>query len=479
MYRWIILWMLFSISSQAQKVTIADEISIRNDFAYDILGKVGDNILLFRDRGMEYFINIYDDNLRFKREKELLFEKRKVRLHYIVPADSTFNAVYSYERNDTIYYKLRSYNDATVLEDSVTLDKVHKREFHGHYRFIHSEDLSKTALFAEEKNKILHLHIIDNIKKEEIWKASIELKNIELNDDFRKVVVSNQGLVTFLFEKNNSRFSKDDHVLHVISLYQATIVMNSVIEMKDRVTCDLEMAYNNINGNIVIAGLSSENSRNDATEYFFINKHITDYEQYETVTVRQVGLDFIAEVYGKKRGKEKELKNFEVYDLVLRQDGGFLLFTEMYKEYSRRTAFNSNTRIARQYGGSMRGWTDHYNEDIVIFAVHSDGNEHWRNILYKKQFSQDDAGVYSSFYILRTPSRLKLIYNDEIKNHNTVSEYVLNPLGDYERNSVLSTEYQNLKLRFVDAVQISPSQLLVPSEKNYNLRLVKVDYQIL
>ena len=69
-----------------------------------------------------------------------------------------------------------------------------------------------------------------------------------------------------------------------------------------------------------------------------------------------------------------------------------------------------------------------------------------------------------------------MIYNDEIKSNNTVSEYVLDPLGNYKRTSVLSTEYQNLKLRFQDATQISSTELLVPSQKNYDLSLVKIDF---
>ena len=52
----------------------------------------------------------------------------------------------------------------------------------------------------------------------------------------------------------------------------------------------------------------------------------------------------------------------------------------------------------------------------------------------------------------------------------------MNPLGEYKRESVLSTEYQKLKLRFRDALQIGPSSLIVPSERNFALSLVKIDY---
>ena len=96
--------------------------------------------------------------------------------------------------------------------------------------------------------------------------------------------------------------------------------------------------------------------------------------------------------------------------------------------------------------------------------------------MYKKQFSQDDNAIYSSYFLYTTPSRIKLVYNDEIKTNNTVSEYVLDPLGNFERKSVLSTQYQNLKLRFRDAIQISPNEIIIPSESTNKINLVKIEY---
>jgi len=112
----------------------------------------------------------------------------------------------------------------------------------------------------------------------------------------------------------------------------------------------------------------------------------------------------------------------------------------------------------------------------VIMALHPDGSEHWTEVLFKKQFSQDDGGIYASYYPFITPSRLRLIYNDEIKKENTVSEYVLNGIGEYKRESLFSTRYQNIKLRLMDALQISNNEILIPSQKNYNLSLVKISY---
>ena len=157
---------------------------------------------------------------------------------------------------------------------------------------------------------------------------------------------------------------------------------------------------------------------------------------------------------------------------TLRQDGGFIFFAESQREYTRRTSYQST--YGR--GEGLLGWMDHFFEDVVAISVHPDGKEHWRRVLFKKQFSQDDAAIFSSYFLMKTPSRLKLVFNDEIKNNNTVSEYILDPLGRFNRNSLLSTDYQNLKIRFADAIQISSNEFLAPSEKNRKLSLVKITY---
>ena len=136
---WYFLFLFSFVSLQAQKVTVADEINIRNDFAYDILGQVEDNIILYRNKGMDHYINVYDKNLRFKKEEELLFEKKKVKMHYIVPRDSFFNIVYSYKVRDTIHYKLNEYDQNALLTDSLTIEKVVDKDIPKHYRYVTSE----------------------------------------------------------------------------------------------------------------------------------------------------------------------------------------------------------------------------------------------------------------------------------------------------------------------------------------------------
>ena len=237
---------------------------------------------------------------------------------------------------------------------------------------------------------------------------------------------------------------------------------------------DLLIDFDERNKKVALAGFVSTGDETKSTGYFAFTIRPDEIPIEAEILVNNYSREFLAEVSGKKIGKVKELSDFQLRDLVIRNDGGVIIFCELVKTFTRRNQVNSPGQVGEFF--PMRGFVDYYHEDLILIANHADGKEHWKKLLFKKQFSQDDNANYSSYFLFKTPSRLKLIYNDEIKNNNTVSEYVLDPIGNFERKSVLSTEYQNLKLRFRDAIQLGPSSIIVPSEKSWKINLVKIDY---
>jgi len=82
--------------------------------------------------------------------------------------------------------------------------------------------------------------------------------------------------------------------------------------------------------------------------------------------------------------------------------------------------------------------------------------------------------MYSSFLLFKTPERLRLLFNDEIKQENTVGGYEVTGNGYIERKTVFNTDYQKLKLRFRDGVQVSNEECIIPSERSNRLNLVRI-----
>ncbi len=476
--RYILLFalsfMVFSFGF-SQKVVVSKDINIRSDYAYDLIGPMNDRILLYRDRGFDHEINFFNDDLELLYTKQLSFVSRKVRLIGLVPQDTTFGIFYTFNHKGKRHVVLQNHDGGGNVIDTIGLIEEKKGFYRKTYKFTQSEDKSKSLIFALEKDGV-DILVFDNVEKQILWKDLIDFSDYKIREDFRKIRISNKGDVFVLMEKNNSRYSKDKHFFEITHFpVNSNEVRSHFFDLKEWVSSDINMLYDDINNRVVVAGLYSEGNPDKAEGYFVVNKKVGELTRKEIVERFPFDVSLMEEVYGKRGDKKTNLSNLSLAKVSLRQDGGVLLMTEIQKQYSRRSGYGARRGFTNDYYGNQN-WTDYENDDMVFISIHPDGQEHWTKVLYKKQFSQDDGGVFSSFFTFITPSRLRVIYNDQIKKNGTVSEYVLDPLGNYERNALMSTEDQSLLLRFMEAKQISSYELLVPSEKSGFLNLVKIRF---
>ncbi|MFZ1456804.1 MAG: hypothetical protein WAT46_12235 [Saprospiraceae bacterium] len=469
-----ILLMMATVPLQAQKVTVSREIGVRNNYAYDILPNIGDRIIFYHDKGTEQQFEIYDSDLRHIQTIIPQFEKRNITPAGVITMDSTFNFYYSYRDEDTTYLNVRVYNKNLVLVDTATLSKQTKvSSLKNNPKFTFSEDKSKVLIFYPE-DRDLHLRLIDNVNRRMIYEFKLTIKDINLRTDFEKLEINNRGEI-FILGSKSSFWGRDNDkgFLLIRILDQSNVIIHRFFPEKDEIS-ELLLDYDEKNQRLAVAGFVTQGDPTKVNGYFAFSIRPQDIPIEAEILINRFSSEFLAEVSGKKPGKVKELSDYQLKDIVIRNDGGVIMVCEMIKEFTRRAQINTPTQVGEYF--PLRGFVDYYHEDLILIATFPDGKEHWKKILFKKQFSQDDNAIYSSYFLFKTPSRVKLIYNDEIKNNNTVSEYVLDPSGNAERRSVLSTEYQNLKLRFRDAIQTGPSTLIVPSEKSWKINMVKIEY---
>ncbi len=465
--------MMLSQTSTAQKVTVSKEIGIRNNYAYDILPNIDDHIIFYNDRGIEHNFEIYDKNLRYKNTIQPEFEKRNILPTGVLPMDSNFRFYYTYKDDDKIYFRVNVYDKNVSLVDSSTLVVKNRKTINSNPRFAFSKDKSKVLIFTPD-DRSLHLQLIDNNTLSVIYDFTLAVKNVNLKTDFEKLIVNNIGEIYIIGRKSSFWDRSDMSGFSLIRIKDAaSIFLHQFSPESDKIT-DLFMDYDEKNARLVLAGFTTVNDDSKANGYFGFSISGDDIPEDAEIFVNKFTTNFISDVTGKKPGKVKELADYKIQDIIVRNDGGVIIISELVKEFTRRSQMNA----PNQFGDYLpaRGLIDYYHEDIILLSTFPDGKEHWRKILFKKQFSQDDGAIYSSYFLFKTPSRIRLLYNDEIKNSNTVSEYVFDPIGQSERKSVLSTEYQNLKLRFRDAIQIGPSSLIVPSEKSWKINMVRIDY---
>lgn len=460
-----------NVMAFSQEVTVSKEIFLKNDYAYDILGKVEDQFLLFRDKVYNFSVHAYDENLQQKWDREIDFEKKRVNVIGIVPTDSVFNVFYYFRDRGQHVVKMQRMNSDLILKDSVRLLE-YKDFIAPKYDLIYSENREKVLMYDFNRDNEIAMVAFDLKTLEVLWDKKVIFDKGFLRRDFRDILLSDSGNMKLIIERDNSRFGRKKHKFRIIDYNYISDQVSTLELPVEFLTYDVEFKIDNRNQNLVGVGLYTDKNLIKAEGFYFIKVALNDMTNHQ-LSQTPFDEETVAEIYGAgSKKKKKGINDISVQKIILRQDGGVLAITELNKVFYRRPSYASP--LDRGVGAG--NWADYYFEDILAVSMHNDGAMHWKKVLHKKQYSQDDDAIYSSFFVMQNPSRLRLIFNDEIRNENTVSEYIIQGNGLSKRNSVMSTDYQRLKLRFQEAIQVASNQIIVPSERNSRLNLVKITY---
>jgi hypothetical protein len=442
---------------------------LRNDVSYELLGEFKDRMLLFRDQITRYEVQGFDPRLRTSWTKTLTLDKKNPRVLGVTFTKNDFSLFYHFRSQTNTILKAAKYDPGANLLDSVEVKNFGYLFFGPDFEMVLSEDRTKVLVYYVERQAILHALVFDNNTFKLLWEKTIMPSGVQLNEDFRQMLVDNDGNLYLVLENNRFQLRREGHQFQVL-MYQGQKerLIQYIIPLEGKLIYDVRFAYDNLNFNLVAAGLYAEKTNDKALGHFALridpdsDGHLLVFESFDDV--------FVSSLAGKEVDKTKGVPEIIVKDLVLRRDGGLLMIAERAREFERR--LGAPNRVS--FDGMGRFIVDYYLDDVVVIASHPDGKTHWKTILPKKQYSQDDGGVYSSFFLFKTPGNLRFIYNDEIRFENTVSAYLLDANGTFERQSLLNTEKLDIRLRFRDAIQVSANELVVPSERRSRLRLVKL-----
>ncbi len=455
-----------NLSAQSSML-VTEGLSIRNDFGYEIIGRLRDNILLFRDKYDQFEIQAYDAQMRPSWNRELDdLDRRGVQVLATVSSKNDFSIVHKVRKRGRTVLRIHKYDPGANMIDSVTLKNYGDRVFTPPIlETISSEDRNCFIVYNTAERDKLEITCFRVDKMQVLWDETVILED-NLSENSRPLLaLSNDGALYLVTERNNRRGKVEDHNFHILRI-SASGDNTFIVPTPDFLTSSVKFIFDNQNRRLVAAGLYADKNRDRANGTFFLSLNATDTKptlHFEAFDDKFISILRQKDVEDDTRG----IGDATVGQLILRQDGGVLMIAERSHEIQRGS--NVSGRFSRDVGRMI---VDYYFDDVFAVAIQPDGKTQWRTVLHKKQYSQDDEGTFSSYFLFRNTDKLRVLFNDEIKYDNTCSEYVVSPAGGFDRNSLLSTAGQNLRLRYRDAMQISASECIVPSEFRNKLRLV-------
>lgn len=161
------------------------------------------------------------------------------------------------------------------------------------------------------------------------------------------------------------------------------------------------------------------------------------------------------------KGKNQELYGYDLDELILKKEGGFVLIGEQFY-----------VTTYQDYNTNSRSYTTHYRyhfNDIIAVNVDEKGNIIWGEKIGKTQTSTDDYGHLLSYGLMVDNDKLHFIFNDNKKNVDYDGNGRPIPMTNMNRSTLLVS---------LDKKGKESRQLLFTRDESESYAIPKVSRQI-
>jgi hypothetical protein len=464
----LLLILLLTVgSARGQKVVVSNPLDISSQTHYEIIGQFNEQLLLYFEERGRIDIHAFDTEMKKQWTKELHMVDKSALTIGLVPGEQEFHHFYSYREADTTVLVHDIYNLRAELQESYFVLK--SARLGSRFKFSTSTDGLNALFFQSTANDHLWTLSYDFNEAFVSWEREFELE-AQFERSFVGVQLTQKNELYLVLSVDNKKSRREEHQFVI---YYAR-PDNSEVKAYQVPTSDVlmnsgQVLYDELHERLNVVGFYSRRNldQSEGLFYFTLSPEDTNVE----ITSYPWNKELEQKMLGASNSGGQGITGLELKQAILREDGGVLLMGEVEKIYQRRASFAERNMYSR--GGS---WVDFVYEDILLVSIHPEGDFHWNKIINKRQFSQDDNGLFSSFFVFSTPSMIRIMFNDEIKVNNTASSYEIFGDGKVNRTSILSTQYQQLQLRFLEAYQYSATEMVVPSEYKGSLKLVQIQF---
>lgn len=360
--------------------------------------------------------------------------------------------------------------------------------------------------YEKDAAEKLRLYVFDTAL-EPTWDREITLPYTDKEFNFEEMRVDNDGNVIIIGvkyaqkreAKDLKRAGKVHYDYHLLTYTADGTDHDHTIEVEGKFLQDLTLSIDTGKVDILCAGLFGTKGNSQVRGSFFLRLHpVTKAILHQSF--KEFSDDFITqyltpreEEKAKKRADRKDedlhLPEYDLSDIVRRDDGGAVLIAEQYSFYV-TTSYYTDARGVR-YSTT----TYHYiYNDIIVINIDPDGNIAWACTIPKRQHTTNDGGYFSSYGLDVKGSNLYFVYNDNGENlflaagdkfKNTdfngkssiVTLATINIDGHVTREALFDPEKRELILRPKSCRQLEDDRLFLYATRKKDYRFGVVTFQ--
>lgn len=404
---------------QAQKVIYTEyaPYDVRSS-NLSIVGKVNGVLYTFRSYGKEYFLDAYNDGMVKTATVVLDFFPEKIYKVRFVPFEDRMLVLYQSQEGTRITQYAAMLNDKGMLQKTPLKIDEKRTSFFG----VAGEKEFFASAVSENREHIMVYSALNKNKTLDFSGYWLDVstmkvvKKIKYKYKANDVVANNDGLLSnsgqfFLpvyTVMGNRNFSDEYTILSVTK--EEGVFKKTTLPIGDNYLEYPFQKIDNAKGKIHFASFYStkKNGNNEGVAAATFDANTLSFSTPNFIP-------FDDDMRGETgvRRKERALNEFKINQLIVKNDGGFVVAAE--ETYiSTQSNFMPGVGFYSFYYSPMMAQTIreyHYN-DILLLSYNGNQQKEWHTFLRKEQYSQEDGGMFSSYSLLNTGGGLGFLFND-------------------------------------------------------------------
>ena len=501
--RWLLMILILMVGTTAMSQRIVYSEPEKDDsrrMNFEVIGKMGNHYLLYKNTRGENFICVYDNDMKLveKVKHEYMPDERLINVEFYPYPDHVY-MIYQYQKKNIVHcdaVKLdgmgRKMGDAIELDTSL-ISGLNSNKI---YTSLSTEDKQKIILFkinSKNKEKFLVTTKLYDLNLNLLKRSAMTLPMEERNDYLGEFAVDNEGNLVFTKYHRTSNESISKATIVIKKAMEDTFTFHDI--MLDKIYLDeLRIKVDNFNGRYFLNAFYYKQKRGSIDGMYF---RVMD-KNTGAVLLDSI-LTFSEELRRDARGDANIKMAFNDYfirNIIARRDGGFIIDVEAYYTTSRGTAWN---RWDYLYGSPYMSpfdyyyyspyysnwwWRSRWNnnssvryhaDNIVIFSFDKDGGLEWTNVIRKGQFD-DDSDDRISYQVMNTGNQLHFLFNQYERRNLLLNDYALTRDGQVTRNPTLKNLDKGFEFMPKYGKQVSAKQVIVPCFYRNYICFAKIDF---
>jgi len=429
---------LISFGIKAQSVTYSDydRYDLR-DGEYEVIGMCGGRFYAYRKMDDSCLLEAFDDAMNKKATVVLDFLPDKLyEIHFVAYPEKILVLFQALESNKVVQY-------AALLDG---LGRLKSKPVMLGFK--------KTGIFGAVKTYFEHC-VSDNKRLILAYSSEAKGSTFELEG---KIIDDNLNILKHVhstFSTDNSLEAGEKSIANDTTIYVQTYTTTGTLNYADQYwilklkpsTSKFEhlelklgdkyatggyMKIDNMNNRLYFGGFYSDKKNGDFDGVIYAQY---DNSSHSFQTTKFIPFDEKLKLASGIRQSEHPFDNYHVKQIIIKNDGGFVMVSEIQYTTTRSNYYPSPGYYAFYNSVSTSIVREYHFKDIMALSYDKDGNRLWSSFVPKEQYSQEDGGMFSSYSFLNSGGTLAFMYNDFNQYHSRIQLATVYPDGKTSSHS--------------------------------------------